>query len=58
MTSGVSLLSTLVQEPVGVMVSGISMPEMNGMELICSARQFKMDIPILILSSNNNVRWR
>jgi two-component system, NarL family, invasion response regulator UvrY len=50
--NGVELLARIAGSPWDLVISDISMPEMNGLEAVREIRKFSLTLPVLILSSH------
>jgi len=54
--NGIEALQKYSADPnIGLIVSDMNMPEMNGLELIKELRNNKADVPIIILTGNDEV---
>ncbi|MBZ0155715.1 MAG: hybrid sensor histidine kinase/response regulator [Alphaproteobacteria bacterium] len=54
--NGADALSRYSREPgIGLVISDMNMPEMNGLELIRNLRGAEDDVPIVILTGNNEI---
>lgn len=53
-TSGEEALKILSSKPVDVLLSDVSMPEMNGIQLVKEAKKISKDLKVLFLSMHEN----
>jgi sigma-B regulation protein RsbU (phosphoserine phosphatase) len=50
-----ALLKYMADPEIGLIISDMNMPEMNGLELITKLREAKTDTPIIILTGNSEI---
>lgn len=53
--SGVQALEILAAEPIDLIISDVSMPKMDGIELILRVRADHPDLPVLIMSGGGMI---
>lgn len=55
--NGREAFEALQAKPVDILITDITMPVMNGLELICAVRQASMDLKVVVLSGYNEFEY-